>query len=54
MFGKILGKIATLPIRIINAPIKGFDAMMEDSQARDNALDEAAKAIEKEFEKIDE
>lgn len=53
MFGNLLGKLVTLPIRIVNAPIKGLDALFEDSQPQDNALDEAAKAIEDEFKKID-
>jgi hypothetical protein len=54
MFGKLIGKIASAPLKIINAPLRIMDDLSglhhEDSPS--SVLDNIAKGLEKEIEHI--
>ena len=57
MIGKLLGKIAAMPIRAVNVPVKAAKAVldaMSDEPVRfeKNAIDDIADVVEKSVKKI--
>lgn len=52
MFGKLLGKIISAPVRIVNAPLRAMENLVDDSYREDERivskpLEELAKEIER-------
>ena len=53
MFGKLLGKVISAPIHILNTPAKVISTVINE-KAEDNLLDKISDSIKEQLEKIDE